>query len=233
PDENLENRVRQAIRDAIEELDVRMGYCSAACGSDMLFAECLLERRARVKNVELHVVLPFAKEDFYATSIDFGRETMGPWRTRFDRVLEQATEVHFATTEAFLNDEVLFAFVNQFTQGLALLRAAQRGVDAHALVVLDPETEKKLGGTAYFLEEWRNAKRPDRVINLADLRAGIACSPKESFATQPPPLAVPGQSLPRAIKAMLFADVKDFSKLEERQSPYFFPRFMEMVLQIL
>ena len=96
----------------------------------------MLERKK-----ELHIVIPFTKEDFYATSVDFGLPEMSEWRQRCDRVLDQATEVHYATTEAFLGDAVLFEFVNTFTQGLAITRAVQLGVRPYALAVRDPSTE--------------------------------------------------------------------------------------------
>src|SRR5206468_3113092 len=65
PGPALERRVREAIRDKLAEVNATVGYCSAASGSDLLFAECMLERKA-----ELHVVLPFDKDDFYFTSVD-------------------------------------------------------------------------------------------------------------------------------------------------------------------
>ena len=42
-----EAAVRQAIRERLEKLDVGMGYSSAACGSDILFLEEILEREVR------------------------------------------------------------------------------------------------------------------------------------------------------------------------------------------
>ncbi len=52
---------------------------------------------------------------------------------------------HFATTEKFLNDQVLYDFAGMFIQGLALMRAAQVGVDAIAVVVQGPATESPSG----------------------------------------------------------------------------------------
>jgi len=51
-------------------MNARIGYCSVACGADILFAEELL----KLKRTTLHVVLPFALKDFYKTSVDFGRK---------------------------------------------------------------------------------------------------------------------------------------------------------------
>ncbi len=97
PDAALERRVGEAIRERLANLNATVGYCSAACGSDILFAECMLER----KNAELHVILPFHKEDFYHTSVDFGLTEMASWRARCDAVLARAKQVHYATAEHY------------------------------------------------------------------------------------------------------------------------------------
>jgi len=129
----------------------------------------MLERKK-----ELHIVIPFTKEDFYATSVDFGLPEMSEWRQRCDRVLDQATEVHYATTEAFLGDAVLFEFVNTFTQGLAITRAVQLGVRPYALAVRDPAATLLLGGTTYFVSKWAAGCYPVREIDLAALRSQLS-----------------------------------------------------------
>src|SRR5262249_55916936 len=147
-------------------LNAVAGYCSAACGSDILFAERMLARGA-----ELHVVLPYDRDDFYRTSVDFGREEMSAWRERCDRVLELATEVHYATREPFLGDEVLLEFVNAVIHGLATARARQLDLEPHALGVLDPAAAPHVGGTADFLQRWAAGGGESRVIDLGALRA--------------------------------------------------------------
>src|SRR5262249_59497798 len=66
-DPALLRRVSAAIAERLEDLSATVGYCSAACGSDILFAERMLERGA-----ELHVVLPYHEDDFRYTSVDYG-----------------------------------------------------------------------------------------------------------------------------------------------------------------
>ena len=123
----LEQKVGLAIKEEVEKLNATVGYCSAACGSDILFAERMLERDA-----ELNIVLPFTRKDFYNTSVDFDLDEMFAWRRRCDALLDNsAVKVHYATTENFLGDDVLFDFVNTFTQGLAITRAVELGVVDH------------------------------------------------------------------------------------------------------
>jgi class 3 adenylate cyclase len=228
PDAALEARVYEDITTILDDLKVTVGYGSAACGADLLFAEGLLARGA-----ELHIVLPFAREDFYATSVARGLPAAAAWRQRCDAVLARATEVHYATTEPFLGDSVLFEFGNTVAQGLALSRAEQLGVEPWAVVVLDPATPPIVGGTDDFISRWSTRGHRTRVINLATLRAEVqpALTPPAPASMPPPP--VPSGKIKRHLKAMLFADVKNFSKLSEAQSPLFFVRFQDEVARIL
>jgi len=222
PEAELEDRVGQAIERELDDLRPAVGYCSAACGADILFAERMLRRGA-----ELHVVLPFDREDFYATSVDFRQSRMAPWRARCDAVLRRATDVHYATRESFLGDLLLFELGNEFIQGLALLRAEELGVEACAVAVLDPSSSALAGGTAQFVEAWRARGAGARVLDLSALRGG-----EEAEAT-PAPHPAPSAAGRREVKAMLFGDVKNFSKLKEEQAPSFFVTFLEQVAGVI
>ena len=61
----LEGAVRAAIRDRLDRSGVRIGYASAACGSDLLFLEEVIERGG-----EAHVVLPYHRDQFLADSVE-------------------------------------------------------------------------------------------------------------------------------------------------------------------
>lgn len=229
PDPELERKVGDAIKNHIEDLKATIGYCSAACGSDILFAEEMLRGRK-----ELHIVLPFDKNDFYYTSVDFGLPEMTSWRKRCDAVMDRATEVHYATRENFLGDEALFEFVNTFSQGLAITRALELAAQPYALAVLDRSSKKLTGGTAYFLEKWTRKGRKARLIDLAALRSAIAPGPLPRPGKITPPETAPAVGkLRREVKAMLFADVKNFSKLREDQAPSFFAGFLDEVARII
>jgi class 3 adenylate cyclase len=220
-DPTLRATVAQAIDDAILALDARVGYCSAACGSDLLFARAMIARKR-----ELHVVLPFSLQDFYGTSVEYGQPGAGGWRADCDYVLANA-QVHYATKERFLNDEGLWVFANTFTQGLALTRAATMEVEACALAVVDPGSPPVPGGTRYFLETW--GSRPVRALDLAAMRTGAV----GVAVAEPSPASAPASPPRRRVKAMLFADVKNFSKLEEEEADTFFAVFPHEVADLL
>jgi class 3 adenylate cyclase/tetratricopeptide (TPR) repeat protein len=229
-DPQLIRAVSAAIQAELDKLNLTIGMCSVACGSDILFAEHVL-----VRSAELHVLLPYARNDFYATSVDFGLsgKEWKQWRSRCDAILERATEVHYATPERYLGDEILVEFNSEFTQGLAILRAAQRGVVPHALVVYDPASQIRTGGTTHFLEQWTRKGLPSSTIDLRDLREQILGP--TSAAHQPPTQAPPtrGERLERELKSMLFADVKNFSTLGDPLLPQFFLRFLGGVNEVL
>ena len=227
-DRQLIRETRGAIKAALAELNATVGFGSAACGSDLLFAEQMLDR-----NAELHIVLPFAQDDFYRTSVHFDSPVMDGWRARFDAVLGRlpADHIHYATTEPHLGDDILYDFVNRFIQGLAVIRAAQRGGFPQALAVFDGAAYARPGGTGDFLQTWAGAGYQSTVVDLRRLRQEILGeddAPPAAVLPARPPLGAN-----RQIKAMLFADVKDFSRLREADSPRFFLRFLEAVHGVL
>ena len=226
----LERKVGAAIAAELERSRATVGFSSAASGSDILFAEEMLRRGA-----ELHIVLPFARDDFYLTSVDFGLPEFAGWRARFDAVLERAAQVHHATEEKYLGDDVILGFANAVMQGLAITRARELGVKPQALVVLEPGSKPAVGGTAHFRRQWDVGGRQTTEINLAQLRESVPVRALKS-RRKPKRRGSVAPAKPRAkrrIHAMLFADVKNFSKLTEEQAPSFFVAFLNSVAQIV
>lgn len=214
-DNRLEDSLRNTIKNKLNDLNATIGYCSLAAGSDILFALEMLERKA-----ELHIVLPFEKNDFYITSVDFGEKRLKKWRHLFDEILEKATEVHYATEEPYLGDDILFSYTNDFMQGLAINRANRLMAKAHALLVLEPQSVSATGGTNDFLQRWESNNYPYDIINLKDIRYQTVMdlkytktnpSPAKNQSVDQPMLKT--LSIRREVKIMLFADVKNFSKL--------------------
>lgn len=215
----LEAAVRRAIKTELDALETTIGYCMPGCGSDILFGELMRERDA-----ELHVVLPYAEQDFVVEKLTYGLPEMEPWHERYRKMKGQLRVTqHFATTEAFLNDQVLYDFGGTFMQGLALTRAAQVDVEAVALIVEDPTQQQETSGLATFMKNWGQTKR---VINLARLRESIKLTTIPSAAPSEPR---PERTSQREVRAMLFADVAGFSGLPEPYLPTFFQKFLKIV----
>lgn len=178
-------------------------YGALANGADILFAEALLAVGA-----ELHVVLPFQTDEFVRTSVGDG----GPeWVTRFQRCLAAATSVSYATDGAYLGDDVLYRYGSELAMGLALLRARFLDAPARQLAVWDGGEARGNAGAAIDIATWTSYDHPVTIITPCDA---------------PPLPATPIASDRvdtggRVVRAMLFADVKGFSKLTDEQLPGF------------
>ena len=105
--------IKKEILGKLEEHGVRIGYCSLACGGDILFAEALLELGG-----EVNIFLPFAMSDFLETSVEFaGKE----WVDRFNSLISRAG-VNFITEEKYFGDEDLYHFLGKVLIGSTILR---------------------------------------------------------------------------------------------------------------
>ena len=222
-DPKLELAVRQAIKEHLEALDANIGYCSPGAGSDILFGELIRERSG-----ELHMVLPFKEDDFLYECVDFGLAELDAWRNRFHEMKGfLRIECHFATTEPYLKDQVLYDFCGTFMQGLGLIHAERAGVEAIALVVYDPASPPN-SGLSTFLTNWKNAGRELRVIELPKLREKVKA---QSVQLPTMPERKVEKTPPRSLKAMLFADVAGFSGVDEEYLPKFFVSFLQIVAE--
>ena len=159
---SIEETVRNAVRQALERHQAEFGYASAACGGDIIFLEEMLARGGQI-----HIALPFRREDFIETSIAFAGDG---WIERFESVLARATSVTYATTEGYLGDDTLFRYAADLVNGLALLRAEQMSTDPVLLAVLEPTSESKMGGTADHIQRWRGNEKDVELIDISRLR---------------------------------------------------------------
>ncbi len=226
----LEAQVATQIDRKLEELDARIGYCSAACGSDILFIEAMLARGA-----EVNVILPFAEEDFIHRNVAFASER---WIIRYRNALKLANSISYVTEEPFLGDSILLDFMARIFHGYAELRAHTLLTTPRLLAVWDGIPKGPIGGTADFIKRWPYKNQRDIIrIDSLPLPVAPAHSPPASTrqtGTKPPKaqdaLAYHGQ---RRICTMLFADVVGYSKLEEASIPAFLYEFWMTVAERL
>lgn len=205
----LEPKVYEAIRDRLVKLDARLGYASAACGSDILFLEALAELGG-----ELHIVLPYEREQFIKESVDIIPD--GNWRERFEGVMERATEAivpaHYNLGE---ESSVIYEYTNRLLYGLAKMRSEQLDTELMPLAVWNGK-RGGIGGTATAVEYWQQWHEEVEIVDLESLLHSHGSSPainlKNSAISSLPP-----ESEERLIMALLFGDVKGYSKLKEDQ----------------
>ncbi|MBL7845994.1 MAG: DUF4071 domain-containing protein [Cyclobacteriaceae bacterium] len=151
----IENQVRDAIASAINTLNAKIGFCSLACGSDILFAETMAAAGG-----EVNIWLPFAKEDFIEASVRFAG---GDWLDRFNRLMDKFP-VNYITHEPYAGFDDLFSFQNRVIFGSAIIRGTMNHTEPTLMTVLS-ETDLKLkeGGTRDTLNLW---PFPGRHVNI-------------------------------------------------------------------
>jgi class 3 adenylate cyclase len=191
------------------------GYGSLASGADILWAEALLGAGA-----ELHVVLPFRRDEFVEISVaSSGRG----WVERFDRCLAAATTVRFATEDAFLGDAILFRYCAELAMGLALLRARYLDAEVRQLAIWDGETTDSEAGTAVDVATWRGTHHPVTIVPPEP--DGL---PSELGGARPAPDAAgSGDRRERVVRAILFGDIRGFSRMGDAE----LVRFVDIVLE--
>ncbi len=228
-----EARVAARIGEVVERHQAGFAYGSLASGADILWAEALLAHGS-----ELHVVLPFALQEFIEESVlPSGRG----WVERFDRCLNAANAVDYATSDAFLGDDVLFRYCSELAMGLALLRARYLDADVRQLALWDGGPPNGAAGTSIDVATWRRHGRAATIVSPgADVAVSEADPDGSDFAAGPSTgvaadASAGGASTPQApttaehregasgrvVRAMLFADVKGFSRLTDEQLPVF------------
>ena len=202
-------RIGAEVASLVESREVGFGYGALACGADLIIAEALLAAGA-----ELHVVLPFAAEDFVRASVLPGGDE---WSARFDACLAAATSVTIVTDRGEADTPVLFAHGSEVAMGRAILRASYLGADVEQIAVWDGQPARGGAGTSVDVHRWQAGSRRTHVVPVDRALGGGAP------VIEPEPSVGP----PRVVRALLFADVRGFSRLSEDQ----IPAFVDVVLR--
>jgi hypothetical protein len=257
---HLEGSVASILEAKLEELEIGIGYASAANGSDLLFHEALRRRGGAG-----HVVLPYGRRQFRSDSVaaldrvepnGVGAEATtqatdgraappaaapGNWGERFDALLAAVGENHVVelSPSPLTFGSVSFEYANRVTFGMALLHAQRLDTDLVTIAVYDGAAGDGPGGTASSVAWIRSLGYPVEVIPIGEL-LGQSAAPAgaEPLRTASGRAVEPHLSLPptsirsTSIKAILFADVHNFSKLTEDQNPAFVDHFMQGVAGI-
>jgi class 3 adenylate cyclase/tetratricopeptide (TPR) repeat protein len=225
----LESAVRDAIRTRLKKVGAGFGFASAACGSDILFLETLIESGG-----EAHVVLPYDKKQFMKDSVTILPGTN--WGARFEQVLKGANEIITASGQRLGDGSMSFEYTNLLLQGLAHMKARQLETQLVPLAVWDQKRIDKRGGTANVVEHWQNLGLNVEMIDLVSI-LHRECPNLASRNDAPPTVAPKRSREPKGMRtrlmAMLFADAVNFSKLSEQQIPLFMRQFLGRLANLL
>ena len=212
------NAVVEQIRLTLTSIEAQIGICSAACGSDLLFIETMLDRDA-----DIQVVLPWRKDEFKSTSVLVGGEE---WERRFDRALEGATSVTYLSQQGAPSGNLGYVYCNDCMNGMALFRSEKLGSDVQPLAVWDGRRGDGLGGTSSFVDFWISKGHPVQVIDLEKI---TGAKPKEQQFSSISFGEITVSEGQQTIKTLLFADVVGYSKIPEDQIKHFAPEFLGLI----
>jgi class 3 adenylate cyclase/tetratricopeptide (TPR) repeat protein len=217
----IEAQVKGALGRWLDEQDILIGYASAACGSDLLFLEGVLERGG-----EAQVVLPYRSDLFREDCVDVVPGS--DWGDRFERVLKRA-KVREVSGQRLGDCGVLYDYANWVLHGLAKIHAEQLGVGLKHLAVWDRRPGDAPGGTADTVGRWEGLNHHVNVIDITEFSGQSAAA----SAPAPSPAAAPAPGLTAEIAVYLFADVVGFSKLEEPQLLPFRDHFLGGIARLI
>jgi len=162
----IQNKVKEAIKGAIRTVHASIGYSSLASGADILFAEAMAEEGG-----EVHVLIPFSKDDFINTSLQFAGEH---WVARFEELISKFP-VNFITKENYGGNDDLFSLLGKVIFGSALLRSQTYHQEPFLLTVLSEfDLKQKEGGTRDTIQMWPYPQKhvninPDSMFHPADV----------------------------------------------------------------
>jgi tetratricopeptide (TPR) repeat protein len=218
--------LRDALHAEIERIAPIAAYGAAACGTDILCLEALVEQGS-----EIHIVLPFPPGEFRSASVDFAA---GDWGERFERLLGAAQSVTIASDHRAAGSTATFEYANLIMTGLARLRAEVLATKLVGLAALETGAAGAPGGAASLLRNWQVYGIPARVVDIGQLRAAHRASgrPAQAPRPEPPPSSEYGGRITHEIKSMLFADAVGYSRLAEDQIPIFIEHFLGAIARL-
>jgi len=225
----LADDVKKAIRNHLLAANIRVGYSSAASGSDILFIEAI-----QAVGGHTRIVLPCSREQFLQESVvDSG----GDWPRRFQKALKQADDVIIASSERLKFGSIGYDYANKLVHGLAVMQASEFHTELVRLAVWDGQPGDGPGGTADTVRRWQEAGHAVNLINprffcgtnrAAELQGSKRRRRVSSASARPD---IPGFG--SEVCAILFADAFHFSKLAEEQIPNFVLKFMGPIAMLV
>lgn len=192
-------------------------FCSLSVGADLLFAEAALEQE-----IPVHLVLAASPEAI-------GRlegEPFARWGQRFNQVCARAGSLMVLGTGTV--SAAAFGHCNRVFAGLAWLKADNLDVRVRGLAVWNGCPGDDSGGTSECVDGWREQGMRVDVIEPPETAAGTACP---AAGAEPTRRAKAPDDL--VVRAMLFADIKGFSKLTEAEVFIFGRLFMGALASLL
>jgi class 3 adenylate cyclase len=217
--------VKQSIREMVKEAGVRVGLVSAAAGADLLFIDALQERKKPV-----HIVLPWAMEEFRKTSVAPYEPASAPpvWGPMFKAAIAQAATVREIGQSYEPSSSVGWEYMMEVTAGIALHSARASRLDILPMALWDGKPGRGAGGTESFVQFWQGQLRyTPMIIPMPEQPGG-----RSAYVLRDRPTRSEHSTLKQSVKSMLFADIYGYSKLTEHVIPEFVENFLTRVSEL-
>jgi len=212
---DLVRKIQNQIADRLHNFNRDICYSSAAFGPDIIFLEQGLKRGG-----EINILLPIPKKEFKQQCMN--RFTGYKWHHRFENVLRKASRVKIADEWCHRIDTVAYRYGESLLAGHAILRARALDTEVQPLI-LRWGTGKLAGASTkqLFKSRQSNVLAPES-IDITEIF-------EKAFPAPIPPKS----KSPQKIMSMLFADVVNYSRIEEPKIPDFVDNFMGLIADLV
>lgn len=212
--EQDERELSRRIGQVISSNHCAVAYGSLMAGSDILFAEAILKQGG-----ELNVWLPFGLENFCEVSV---RPAGEQWVERFRNCIKGANTVSCATESDFLGDDSLFNFCSDVAMGMAIMRANSLNAKLMQLAVWDQNLTASRG-TYSNIEKWKKLGHHSVIIPSPPIAPRQhTCQSRQDYPVTR-----------RETHAILFSDVRGYSKLGDRDILWYFNELQPVLAKVL
>lgn len=198
-----EHEMVRRIETVISENNCAIAYGSLAAGADIMLAEEIIKQGG-----ELNVWLPFGMESFCEELVrPYGED----WVRRFHDCIRYAHTVSFATESDYLGESSLFNYCSDVSMGMAIMRANSLGAKTMQVAVWDQVEASQRSGTYTNIAKWKGLGHQSEIITApARLKQYLRKSNRDSSGNRREPHAI------------LFADIRGYSKLGDRDVLWYF-----------
>ncbi|MCF6312146.1 MAG: TRAFs-binding domain-containing protein [Verrucomicrobiales bacterium] len=216
PTSSLPHAIKEIHR-TLEQWSPLIACCSAAPGADLIFCEQVI-----ATSNQLRIVLPFDLKTFRHYILESSDQQ---WLDRFDLVISQAISVVTASHGDYhesLQGPAIYDFVNRIILGSALFESQSLEVPLQTLALWDGLPAPAPGGTADCIALWKSCDLAlDTQINPLQVTSPTATN----IASTTQPIDQSQQQ----IKAILFADIVGYSKLNDYELPHYYQQFLQQI----